>query len=206
MDLGEMGGCCDRDKDKEEDEEKEQDEEESSRIMEVKKVLRNIRSCNHLDLAMASASEVYPRLYIGNRLAASNQEVLDRLGITHLLNAAHPGPDNCMTVDCSNINTHRISYLGLQLSDENEEDIRCKFLEAGEWIQEALTTEENRVMVNCWAGISRSSTLVIAFLMAHREMSLPEAVRQVKLARDIAPNRGFIQQLVRYETELGRAK
>ena len=76
-------------------------------------------------------------------------------GISHLLNAAHPGPQNCMTVDCSHIQQRyrysfqiiifliaittiikslqlsEIVYLGLQLSDDSTEDIRAVFSQAG---------------------------------------------------------------------------
>ena len=36
-----------------------------------------------------------------------------------------------------------------------------------------------RVLVNCWAGISRSATLVLAYLMQHQGMTLHKALRQV---------------------------
>ena len=39
------------------------------------------------------------------------------------------------------------------------------FQRSGEWIQQALATPGHRVLVNCWAGISRSSTVTIAFLV-----------------------------------------
>ena len=62
--------------------------------------------------------------------------------------------------------------------------------------------EGARVLVICWAGVSRSATLVLAFLMQYRKMTLRGAVRQLKLVRNIQPNRGFLVQLVRFEEEL----
>jgi len=107
-----------------------------------------------------------------------------------------------------------ITYLGLQLSDDSTEDIRAVFSQAGRWIADALgasdsceeeaTLKPSKVLINCWAGISRSATLAIAFLMEHRNLNLKQAVRQVKLARDVSPNRGFLEQLVQFESELGR--
>ena len=41
-----------------------------------------------------SANEVYERLYVGNMMAALSSEYLKSLGITHLLNAPHPGSDD----------------------------------------------------------------------------------------------------------------
>ena len=65
-----------------------------------------------------------------------------------------------------------------------------------------MVEEGARVLVICWAGVSRSATLVLAFLMQYRKMTLRGAVRQLKLVRNIQPNRGFLVQLVRFEEEL----
>ena len=51
------------------------------------------------------------------------------------------------------------------------------------------------MLVHCGEGISRSSTLVIAWLMLKRGYPLKEAVRQVVKHRNILPNQGFLLQL-----------
>ena len=40
---------------------------------------------------------------------------------------------------------------------------------------------DTKVLVNCWAGISRSATLALAFLMEHRDMNLKQAIKQVRM-------------------------
>ena len=56
---------------------------------------------------------------------------------------------------------------------------------------------------HCKEGISRSTTLTIAFLMARMGRSLDEALAQVHAARDVAkPNKGFLEQLRQYEASL----
>jgi hypothetical protein len=52
-----------------------------------------------------------------------------------------------------------------------------------------------KVMVNCKQGASRSATLVLAFLMIKRHLTVQDAVRTVRAKREIAPNPGFLQQL-----------
>lgn len=52
-----------------------------------------------------------------------------------------------------------------------------------------------RVLVHCAVGVSRSASLVLAFLMIHQRLSLLDAVQTVKLRRWIFPNRGFLRQL-----------
>ena len=52
-------------------------------------------------------------------------------------------------------------------------------------------------------GISRSATIVIAYLMNRFSMSLPQAFSYVKAKRpEIGPNRHFMRTLVQYEQEL----
>jgi len=145
-------------------------------------------------------------LFIGNHQAAQSISYLNSLGITHLLNCAHPlsGPEAAISVpvDIDQLKEANITYLGLQLADESSQEISPEFERSGQWIQDALATPGNKVLVNCWAGISRSSTVTIAFLMRHREMNLVAAIRQVKSMRDINPNYGFLKQLVVFESNL----
>ena len=79
--------------------------------------------------------------YIITRFAALNPDTLRRLGITHLLNAAEPGPGrNTITlssitsktgsstsVDLSGVDMTKLDYLGLQLADNRHQDISCYF-------------------------------------------------------------------------------
>ena len=60
-------------------------------------------------------------LFIGNHQAAQSIPYLKSLGITHLLNCAHPGPEEAISVevDCDDLKKANISYLGLQLADES---------------------------------------------------------------------------------------
>ena len=84
------------------------DERIAERLSEVVKYMKTLRAAQHIDLALSSMTEVYPNMFVGNRLAATNLKLLRSQGITHLLNAAHPGPGNSMTVDCSHIQESEI--------------------------------------------------------------------------------------------------
>mmetsp|Transcript_51538 Transcript_51538/g.120919 ORF Transcript_51538/g.120919 Transcript_51538/m.120919 type:complete len:85 (+) Transcript_51538:1-255(+) len=58
-------------------------------------------------------------------------------------------------------------------------------------------------LIHCSAGVSRSSSVVISYLMRRRGMSLREAYDTVKAARpQIAPNPGFWSQLLDLEMSL----
>ena len=58
-------------------------------------------------------------------------------------------------------------------------------------------------LIHCSAGVSRSATFVIAFLMIKRKMNLKEAYDLVKSKRSqISPNKGFMIQLNNLEASL----
>ena len=61
-----------------------------------------------------------------------------------------------------------------------------------------------RVLVHCAMGVSRSATVVLAFLMIYENMTLVEAIQTVQAHRDICPNSGFLRQLQVLDNRLGR--
>uniref|UniRef100_A0A287CWD7 Dual specificity phosphatase 13B n=1 Tax=Ictidomys tridecemlineatus TaxID=43179 RepID=A0A287CWD7_ICTTR len=59
-----------------------------------------------------------------------------------------------------------------------------------------------KVLVHCVVGVSRSATLVLAYLMLHQQLSLRQAVITVREHRWIFPNRGFLHQLCQLDKKL----
>ena len=70
------------------------------------------------------------------------------------------------------------------------------------FVEEARTSD-TRVLIHCHAGISRSPTIAIAYIMKHINMSALEAYAFVQRSRRIiSPNLNFMGQLVEYESKL----
>jgi protein-tyrosine phosphatase len=95
-----------------------------------------------------------------------------------------------------------IAYLRIVIDDAADEEISKHFEAVSAFIQQHLQ-EGHAVLVHCYAGISRSATVCIAYLMKYRDLSLGQAYCVVQKARDIIyPNEGFYKQLQAYEKKL----
>uniref|UniRef100_A0A4W5L9Y8 protein-tyrosine-phosphatase n=1 Tax=Hucho hucho TaxID=62062 RepID=A0A4W5L9Y8_9TELE len=71
-----------------------------------------------------------------------------------------------------------------------------------EFIEKAKASD-GCVLVHCLAGISRSATIAIAYIMTRMDMSLDEAYRFVKEKRPtISPNFNFLGQLLDFEKKI----
>ena len=90
----------------------------------------------------------------------------------------------------------------VSIADEPSAKLSLHFKECVDYIKKALD-EGGRVLVHCFAGISRSTTIVVAFLMRYRKLNLQAALGIVRNARPwVAPNYGFMNQLRRYNVAL----
>ncbi|XP_039097841.1 serine/threonine/tyrosine-interacting-like protein 2 isoform X2 [Hyaena hyaena] len=136
--------------------------------------------------------EVWPNIFIAEKSVAVNKGRLKRLGITHILNAAHgtgvyTGPEFYTGLE--------IQYLGVEVDDFPEVDISQHFRKAAEFLDEALLTYRGKVLVSSEMGVSRSAALVVAYLMIFHDMAVLDALRAVRRRRAIRPNDGFLRQL-----------
>ncbi|XP_075390695.1 dual specificity phosphatase 29 [Tenrec ecaudatus] len=145
-------------------------------------------------------NEVWPKLYIGDEATALDRYQLQKVGFTHVLNAAH-GRWNVDT-GADYYRDTAIKYLGVEAEDLPTFDLSVFFYPASAFIEDALNNDHNKILVHCAMGRSRSATLVLAFLMIHRNMTLVDAIQQVAKNRCVLPNRGFLKQLRELDKQL----
>ncbi|XP_042901866.1 dual specificity protein phosphatase 3 [Parasteatoda tepidariorum] len=141
--------------------------------------------------------EVYPGIYIGNSASAANLAELKAKNVKYVLNSAF-GTDSSLkmvhVLSEKDYTQSGISFLGVPAVDHMSYSISEHFNEALVFIKGAVTTERS-ILVHCVEGISRSATLVLAYLVKEVGMNLQEAIRSVRQRREILPNDGFLLQL-----------
>jgi len=136
-------------------------------------------------------------LYLGDEECSLDKEVISNLGITHVVSVLPPNENSCKFAP-------EVKYCQCSLQDLSTACIEDYFALSNEFIDDAKKKgEENKVLVHCAAGVSRSPTLVLSYLMYSLNWSLKKAYRHVLERRSvIQPNQGFLGQLIKYEITL----
>uniref|UniRef100_A0A3B4BAG4 Dual specificity protein phosphatase 10 n=1 Tax=Periophthalmus magnuspinnatus TaxID=409849 RepID=A0A3B4BAG4_9GOBI len=138
---------------------------------------------------------ILPSLYLGNEQDAQDLRLLQRLNVGYILNVTTHLP-------LYHYDTGLFVYKRLPATDSNKQNLRQYFEEAFEFIEEAQQAGMG-LLIHCQAGVSRSATIVIAYLMKHTWMTMTDAYKYVKTRRPIiSPNLNFMGQLLEFEEDL----
>ncbi|XP_053207119.1 dual specificity protein phosphatase 3-like [Panonychus citri] len=194
-----------------------------ARLAKLKRVITSTHSRVHRDLPGHShfhrifhgtrldrrdlgidCDEVYPNLFIGDEGSARNKSYLKLIGITHVVNTAEGSHFSQIDTGAHYYSDVHIKYMGLNLLDIESTKISIHFGETAEFIDRALLTG-GRVLIHCYMGLSRSSTIALAYLMIKKGMTAEEALRTARQSRSIRPNDGFLRQLIDLEFRIRTA-
>ncbi|KAK3903179.1 dual specificity phosphatase [Staphylotrichum tortipilum] len=152
-------------------------------------------------------SEINDQFYIGCCESAHDQKMLLDNNITAMVSL-----DNSWHALWS-MRTYRVfphqQHLFVPCLDSTTQDLLallpdiCAFIDrmlAMGTLPKALPAEEwkaitPRVLVHCWKGVSRSASVVIAYLMRQTGKPLEEVLAQVKEKRRVRPSANFMEQL-----------
>jgi len=143
-----------------------------------------------------NVSEIIPRLLISDLAFAENATCLSQYQITHILSIL---PEKVYQPPVSLLPVQP-ARMQIPVEDFPFAELAAHLSRTTAWIQDALSRDPNScVLVHCVEGISRSTSVVAAFLMAQYNWSPQEAVQYIKSKRKVTnPNLGFIQQLHEY--------
>lgn len=112
------------------------------------------------------------------------------------------GHVNCCTEEESFFREAGPCLLHIPVEDSPESDMQSKFRTACEYIDTRRAAQEV-VLAFSQLGISRSATIVLAYLMYTNKASLKDSWEHLtKCCPTVRPNRGFVQQLSTWEVEL----
>ncbi|KAJ6519342.1 protein-tyrosine phosphatase-like protein [Mycena sanguinolenta] len=124
-----------------------------------------------------SASLVFPSIYLGPSSAASSASFLTTNSITHVLSIGATPKQQVPGV----------VYHRIPLKDTSSTSITSACAEAYKIMDAALRSKQGdasgKILVHCSAGISRSPSVVTAYLMRRHKMPLKAALGRIVRAR-----------------------
>eukprot|EP01022_Parablepharisma_sp_SALTPOND_P001426 TRINITY_DN106356_c0_g1_i1.p1 TRINITY_DN106356_c0_g1~~TRINITY_DN106356_c0_g1_i1.p1 ORF type:complete len:425 (-),score=18.78 TRINITY_DN106356_c0_g1_i1:880-2154(-) len=95
-----------------------------------------------------------------------------------------------------------MEYYRIQVEDTLKGNLTPFFLEAIEFIRSHIEKNQG-VLLRCAAGVSRSASVVAAYLMKVKQLTRDEAIEYIKRSRPmVSPNPAFLKQLKHFESEL----
>ncbi|KAG1664960.1 Dual specificity protein phosphatase 16 [Nymphon striatum] len=139
-------------------------------------------------------TKILPFVYLGSQNDALNEEIVQQYNITYELNVSTSCPKPDFIADNQ--------FMRIPVNDNYSEKLIPFFPHAFQFLDRVR--ESNAcVLIHCLAGISRSATVAIAYVMKHLRMSSDDAYRYVKSKRStISPNFNFLGQLLEFEKQL----
>jgi len=139
-------------------------------------------------------SEILEFLFLGAKAVSEDYECLNGLGISCVVNC---------TTDCRNMFEEQgLQYFLVNVKDDINAEIFPFLGPAADFIENARQSNR-KALVHCNMGMSRSSSIVLAYLMQHQRMCLAKALRLTKERRAmVSPNSGFMKQLLDFERSL----
>lgn len=133
-------------------------------------------------------------LYLGDLNTAENLKILKENGITAILTTADKTGLNFK-------NTHIKEHKVIPAYDSLDYNLSVDFENCFQFIEEKR--KNHNILVHCFAGISRSATIVIAYLIKKNRWTFEESFKFVKDIRMIiSPNSNFERQLRAYEKNI----
>ena len=140
--------------------------------------------------------EVDNDVFIGNQRSSQNIDLLYSNGITHILIVA---------AEIEPAFPEQFIYKQIHLEDDPMVDVASFFPEAHEFIEQAIGSND-KVLVHCAKGISRSATVVLSYLMKKHGLTYKVAMSKLREKYEFAdPNFGFLMALQEYEEAISQS-
>jgi hypothetical protein len=146
---------------------------------------RTVIENNYLNLSNnADFNLVYPNIYIGNYSTSTNLELLEGLGVTHILSVIPtfnpPFPD-------------KFTYLHIAAYDDESQNLGNHFDCAVAFIKNVLEQKNKKMLIHCMVGRSRSVSMFIAFLISILQNKFDQSIVDTSMGNDVSNEIEFMK-------------
>ncbi len=166
-------------------------------LEEKQQYLIKRRKCKKVPDTYENVNRITKHIYLGNKHIAKDIDQLKELGITHIVNCA-------VELDyITKLYDDNFDWIWLPMEDcSMTGNVKDHIEQTVKYIDDAVQNN-NKVLVHCAAGISRSSSIVIAYLMyKNKNATFDEVYDHVASKRSCCrPNSAFREQLREFPFE-----
>ena len=142
--------------------------------------------------------KIIDNLYIADWEGAHNEKLLHDHSITHVI--------NCTNNHSNAFDSSLVTYTKLGLRDSSRDDIDTALEHAMDFIDTALSSAspgaQVNILVHCIAGVSRSPTVVLRYMMRGMRFTLSSALDYLTKKRPVVkPNDWYMTVLSRIDRD-----
>lgn len=169
------------------------------------KSLKIINMNSILFRSTSPIDHIIDNIYLGDYRAADETSILREHGITHIINCAINLPEQ---------HKDKFDYFSLKLRDNITQSlteaikISLDFIKKSQNENQNLIGEgkedvqERKVFIHCRQGVSRSASIVLAYMILEKNMTYKEALEYLVAKRNVVkPNPFFEEQLKNLENK-----
>jgi len=136
-------------------------------------------------------SQITRNLYIGSIVTSMDTVQLGKTGITHIVNCVNDATNKWSGY----IQIPGIHYLSIEMGSSKTAIIGYHIKKIVSFINNAVENN-GKILIHCVKGVSRSSSILIAYLIVMENYSFDDAFNLIKKERSICnPNKNLIDQL-----------
>lgn len=153
-----------------------------------------------IEQMLAYPSQITDYLFLSGVDCLENETFFREQKVTHVISVMKNPPDIVTKYP-------HVEQLTISIHDSPEEDIQCHFKTVFEFINKAKNNKST-ILIHCEKGISRSASMVIAWLLHEKnnqnlQASYADIFKDLSKKRAvIAPNPGFSKQLQAFANSL----
>lgn len=134
-------------------------------------------------------SQINDRIFIGSELAAANYGTIKKHDISHIINMAADGANN--------YDHYGVKIVQIHLMDGEFAPVGL-FESAANLLNDLIKADTDGILIHCLAGVSRSVTVVLSYLMLHCDMSFYDALKFIEQSRPVAsPHPKLVRSIFR---------
>ena len=144
---------------------------------------------NTLDNILSEPTHIINNIYLGNAMNACNKDTIDKYDFKAIVNVTEEIPNY--------FSDENIEYLKINIRDNQTATIKPYFECFDNFIN---NNKNNNILIHCYMGVSRSTSMVLYYLIKYCGYNLNDSINYVKEKRKfINPNKLLYEELKNYE-------